>query len=362
MKRLFQVLFTGFLMILCGNQASYGQYAKVTPNPLTLEVGETKTLTLEYEGYESFGWAYPLSTNVIKFDSQGGSRIAKVTGMGPGSEQVYVTLYKSKWSEEFTRIYVNITVTRPDPIRIDLNYTNLTLQENDSKQLTATVFPSGASQEVKWSVVSGSNVVSVSSSGRVTANTAGTAKVRATSAVKSSVWKDCEVTVKPNSPEIQFADTKVKTLCVANWDTNHDDKLNEAEAAAVMSLGEVFKSNKEITSFDELKYFTGLKEIPNDAFDECSSLTAITIPNSVTSIGNGAFYKCSGLTSVNIGNSVTSIGNYAFEYCSGLTSINIPNSVKSIGRGAFYSCSSLTSITIPDGVTFIEEVAFSNCI
>ena len=81
MKRLFQVLFTGFLMILCGNQASYGQYAKVTPNPLTLEVGETKTLTLEYEGYESFGWAYPLSTNVIKFDSLSSSVLPSVFGV-----------------------------------------------------------------------------------------------------------------------------------------------------------------------------------------------------------------------------------------------------------------------------------------
>ena len=78
--------------------------------------------------------------------------------------------------------------------------------------------------------------------------------------------------------------------------------------------------------------------IGKSAFSDCSSLTSITIPNSVTSIGDGAFYKCSGLTSVTIPNSVTSIGNSAFYGCSGLTSVTIPNSVTSIGDGAFYFC------------------------
>ena len=82
------------------------------------------------------------------------------------------------------------------------------------------------------------------------------------------------------------------------------------------------------------------------AFHGCSSLTSVTIPNSVTSIGERTFYECSKLTSVTIGNSVTSIGGSAFEYCSGLTSVTIGNSVTSIGKYAFYECSSLTSVTV----------------
>lgn len=77
----------------------------------------------------------------------------------------------------------------------------------------------------------------------------------------------------------------------------------------------------------------------------------------MTTIGEGAFQYCSSLTSITIPNSATTIGNCAFFECSGLTSVTIPNSVMTIGKGAFYGCS-LTSITIPSSVTTIGEYAF----
>ena len=104
-----------------------------------------------------------------------------------------------------------------------------------------------------------------------------------------------------------------------------------------------------------------VKEIGNYAFYYCTSLTSVTIPDSVTSIGDGAFESCTSLTSVIIGNSVTSIGNYAFAYCRSLTSVTIPDSVTSIGDDAFYYCTSLTSVTIPDSVTSIGDGAFESC-
>ena len=97
------------------------------------------------------------------------------------------------------------------------------------------------------------------------------------------------------------------------------------------------------------------------AFNGCSSLTSVTIPNSVTSIDSHAFFGCSSLTSISIPDSVTSIGYAAFRGCSSLTSVTIPNSVTSIGDEAFYGCSSLTSITIPDSVTSIGYKAFNGC-
>ena len=97
------------------------------------------------------------------------------------------------------------------------------------------------------------------------------------------------------------------------------------------------------------------------AFQSCSSLTSVELPNSVTSIGVSAFRKCSSLTSVVIPNSVTSIGDYAFWGCSSLTSVELPNSVTSIGDTAFYGCKSLTSVEIPNSVTSIGSSAFSGC-
>ena len=154
---------------------------------------------------------------------------------------------------------------------------------------------------------------------------------------------------------IVFADANVKALCVANWDTNGDEELSYAEAAAVTSLGTVFKNNTTITSFDELQCFTGLTSINNQAFYSCRNLTSIEIPNSVTAIGNYAFYHCSGLTSIEIPNAVTSIDYSAFEDCSGLTLIEIPSSVKSIGTNPFSGCSGLEQIVVAPGNTVYDS-------
>ena len=197
----------------------------------------------------------------------------------------------------------------------------------------------------------------------------------------AEIWKNFKNIVETTlvSPIIEFADANVKALCVTNWDTNGDSELSEEEAAAVTDLGEVFQNNTQITSFDELRYFTSLTSIGNYAFLRCGGLTSITIPNSVTSIGYSAFEKCSGLTLLTIPNSVTSIGYHAFFDCNNLTSANLPNSVTSIGEGAFICCYGLDSpiynahyfarmpyshsgsYMIPDGITNICDYAFSGC-
>ena len=91
--------------------------------------------------------------------------------------------------------------------------------------------------------------------------------------------------------------------------------------------------------------------IGDQAFYCCSSLTSITIPNSVTSIGNRAFCGCSSLTSISIPNSVTSIRDEAFYGCSSLTSIIIPNSIKNIPSGFLKACTGLKDV-----YCYIEEV------
>lgn len=119
-------------------------------------------------------------------------------------------------------------------------------------------------------------------------------------------------------------------------------------------------------------------EIGEYAFSSCTSLESVTIPDGVTSIGNGAFWDCINITTVTMPataidyipkdslqtvviTSGDSIDEHAFIYCTSLTSITIPDSVTSIGSSAFNGCASLESITIPDGVTSIGDYAFNGC-
>ena len=118
-----------------------------------------------------------------------------------------------------------------------------------------------------------------------------------------------------------------------------------------------FSNGKGVIKFDG-----NVTCIGHSAFYGCTSLTSITIPNSVESIGGFAFASCSGLTSITIPNSVENIDGTAFEGCSGLTSITIPNSVTSIGSSAFDDCSGLASITVEEGNTVYDSREGCNAI
>ena len=111
----------------------------------------------------------------------------------------------------------------------------------------------------------------------------------------------------------------------------------------------------------EVRCGSHVTSIGNNVFQNCYSLTSVTIPESVTSIGSSAFQSCYSLTSLTIPEGVTSIDTYAFYGCSSLASVTIPEGVTSIGSYAFNNCYSLASVTIPDGVTSIDTYAFANC-
>lgn len=76
---------------------------------------------------------------------------------------------------------------------------------------------------------------------------------------------------------------------------------------------------------------------------------------------DGSSYNCSGITSVTIPSTVTSIGISAFRACTGMTSIHIPSSITNIGESAFQSCFSMTSISLPNSITMIGNNAFGDC-
>src|SRR6266446_5020341 len=92
-----------------------------------------------------------------------------------------------------------------------------------------------------------------------------------------------------------------------------------------------------------------------------SSVTSVTVPNSVTSIGQEAFYYCTLLTSFTIPHSLTSIEFRTFGNCSSPTTVTIPNSVTTIGNSAFFNCANIPSVAIPNSVTSIGDYAFASC-
>ena len=216
-----------------------------------------------------------------------------------------------------------------------------------------------------------------------------------------------EAAAPSSSPNIIFADATVKELCVANWDTNDDGELSEAEAAAVTDIGKVFRGNTTITSFNELQYFTNLTTIGDNAFDGCTALTSIAVPPSLTRVKTGAFNNCTSLskvivsdiaawcgiiydikapweplgdfplglalhlysdenteiTEVVIPEGVTRIEPLAFRDAKHVTSVTIPNSVTYIGVQAFCGMERLSSVNLPQNITALDldTYAFKDC-
>ena len=121
----------------------------------------------------------------------------------------------------------------------------------------------------------------------------------------------------------------------------------------VSQLSEPSTNNKGIfqncTSLTSVTIADSVKLVYDNTFQNCTSLTSVTIPSGVTSIGEGAFTSCISLTSANIPSSVTSIGNYAFSNCTSLSSVTIPSGVTTLSKNVFASCSGMTSVTFEEG-------------
>lgn len=169
--------------------------------------------------------------------------------------------------------------------------------------------------------------------------------------------------MKRNSTTIEFRDLNVEAICVRNWDTDKNGELSFEEASAVTDLGKAFKGNTQIVAFDELKYFTGLAEITPNAFEGCTNLWRVSIPQNVKNINRRAFYGCSSLEIIKFdsASSITTISG-AWEWNdvqNGSQNYRAP--VDKEIQGAFASCTSLKSLNIPASVEIIECSAFANC-
>ncbi len=159
---------------------------------------------------------------------------------------------------------------------------------------------------------------------------------------------------------ITFEDSAVEKICLDKWDANGDGVLSVLEVAAVKGLKGAFEGNADITSFNELKYFTGLRGITAAAFKGCINLCEITLPESIKSLGDEAFYDCKALRSIDIPASIDALPRYCFYNCISLTDVILPNSIKTIGKRCFFRCEKLSKINLPDSITVIGQDTFSD--
>ena len=121
---------------------------------------------------------------------------------------------------------------------------------------------------------------------------------------------------------------------------------------------EAFKPHKTLTAITIPATITYIGDY---AFYDCDALESVVIPNSVKSIGKGAFQSCNGLKSVTLPAGLTEIAKYTFLDCTSLDGVIIPETVASIGDSAFRNCASLKEITIPASVKDIGNTAFYEC-
>ena len=104
-----------------------------------------------------------------------------------------------------------------------------------------------------------------------------------------------------------------------------------------------------------------LSEVGDEVFRQCYQLKSANLPASLRNMGSFMFYDCRSLESVTFSEGLTNIGYCAFENCSSLKSVDLPNSVTTIESYAFKNCNALSSITLPQELISTNYESFSHC-
>lgn len=148
-------------------------------------------------------------------------------------------------------------------------------------------------------------------------------------------WKENEILV--------FEDPVVEKHFVSEFDADGDSAISVGETEAVVTVGAFFFGDdaRDVRTLNDLNKFKHLVEIEDNAFNGCSVLASVSMPESLKSIGKRAFSGCSSLSDISLNDGLTHIGEESFRSCYNLIHINLPSSLKSVEEGAFKDCLNL---------------------
>ena len=151
-----------------------------------------------------------------------------------------------------------------------------------------------------------------------------------------------------NHELIDFEDPHVAQICVSHWDTDHDGYISSQEAQAVTDLGDAFTNDPLVTSFNELRYFTGLTTIATDAFHDCLNLESVTLPNTIRFIRRNAF-RHTALTVFSFPATVAGIGDSILDDNPMLETVIFESSPPNTNQGVKHlqNCPKLTTVFVP---------------
>ena len=203
---------------------------------------------------------------------------------------------------------------------------------------------------------------------------------------KVDLCEICGASYAEEDSDLKIAEY-VEHCCVIGYTGSRSDvKIpSKYKGKPVLSIGDeyVFTNNKALRSVwiphvmegignyafqgcENLERIDGIEEsnvklIASHAFEDCASLTDISLPDALIYLGEYAFAGCSALTSITIPSNVEAIHYAAFSNCSALEYVSLPEAIVDIGHDAFTNCSSLQSIEIPDEVGCIRGGTFRGC-
>lgn len=163
--------------------------------------------------------------------------------------------------------------------------------------------------------------------------------------------------VQEDESKIFFFDNQDGTAMVT-YNRKYPIQLNDNNQAKLttyageVTIPETFAvegKTYRVTSVDEM------------AFANNTTLTKLTLPESITAFGKGAFTNCSALTDINIPSTIQDIPSACFAQCKKMAAFTMPEQVKTIGNLAFANCANANKIELNEGITTIGERAFLGC-